>query len=143
MAVRSCTCGAARRALVGGLVRVVGVVDEGGVRHYRDCAALLPDPDACPHPRARRYNGFMFCSACGKGMSEGGPAWVRDSLRPGYAEEHEEKRRKTEERDRAARAREASYNVGDVRLDFGVTDLTDDELARLLDACTREQAFRA
>ena len=135
MAARGCTCGVEARD-------ATGIAPIGGGRHYRDCASMLPDPDTCTHSNRVRNGGWLFCGACGKGMSEGGPAWVRDALAPGYAERLAESRAAAKVKEDARMAREATYDVSGIYLDYGITDLADDELKRLIDVCTRELTAR-
>jgi len=135
--VRSCTCGAARRTEAG-FTLIAGVVG-----HFRDCASLLPDPDTCEHANGVKRDGEVYCGRCGKGLSVGARDWFKDNMAPGYAEAQAVLRRKREGEIATVRLREDSYDIAGIHLDYGITDLSNDELTALIDCCTREQNHRA
>ncbi len=136
MAIRACTCGAAFRDSAG----VVPIVSVDG--HYRDCVSLLPDPDTCLHRTARRRAGSLFCTQCAKGLTEGGPPWLSDKYRPGYGEELLAAREAARVKSEAIEAREATYDLSGISLDYGITDLNRSELFTLAECCMRELAAR-
>lgn len=134
---RACTCGAWTREK-SGLKPLTGVVF-----HFRDCAALLPDPDTCEHKTAVRRNKYLFCGACGKGLSEDGPAWIRAEYAPGYGEKLLKAQVEAKKKKQAQQDRERTYDLSGIYLDLGITDLDDEELKRLIDCCQRELKYRA
>jgi len=126
MTVRSCTC-----SMVPTL------------KHLRDCASLLSDPDACGHKTAQARIHGVYCSSCGKGLSVGARPWYSANLEPGYGDRMRENAAARSSLEEARMERESSYDLRGIYLGDGITDLTVMQLQRLANACIAEIMVRA
>ena len=99
-------------------------------------------PTVCEHRTSVHYNGHSYCGGCGRGMSEGANAYALPENDPGHADRLAARRAQAEDERKVLSAREATYDVSGIYLDWGITALSGDELSRLVAALRSEQRAR-